>query len=235
MVMEYNTKELMEKIDRYFEGELSKDDLGRWTERAYYDLLKGGYVENEKIVVYPFVKIISTFHIIENDKDDIHPCAEENVKMIQDILHGRRDFNFTVEISIPIQVYSMFKERYYFDKERRDMFLKLRDMFGCYFEQGQVFPDEIASQVEMIMDLKQQNKTVLDTLEKHILRFIKVLFKNNLDELGLQRNLKLYAQKLEQNTMEEKLISYLDCYIGKRNFEILISYTDGNPDFFIVV
>ena len=49
MVMEYNTKELMEKIDRYFEGELSKDDLGRWTERAYYDLLKGGYVENEKI------------------------------------------------------------------------------------------------------------------------------------------------------------------------------------------
>ena len=32
--MEYNAEKLMKKIDRYFEGELSKDELGEWTQRA---------------------------------------------------------------------------------------------------------------------------------------------------------------------------------------------------------
>ena len=228
-------KKLREKIDRYFEGGLSKDDLGGWANRAYYDLLKGGYVENEKIVVYPFVKVISTFHLSENDKDDFYPCVEENVKMIHDILHGRRDFDFAVEISIPIQVYSMFKERDYFDKERREIFLKLRNLLVCYFEQDSVFNDETAAQIEEVMSLQQRDKIVLDTLEKYIFRFLKYLFKNCSNELGLKRNLKLYAQKSEQNIIAERLISYLDCYVGKRNFEMFISYTGGKPDFIIVV
>lgn len=233
--MEYNTKKLMEKIDRYFEGELSKDDLGRWAKRAYYDLLKGGYVENEKIVVYPFVKIISTFHLIENEKDDIYPCAEENIKMIQDILHGRRDFDFSVEMSIPIQVFSMFNERCYFDKERREIFLKLRNMLVCYFDQDHVFSNEMLVQIEEVMCLKHRDKVVLDTLEKYIFSFLRYFFKNCSNELGLKKNLKLYAQKSEHNIIAEKLISYLDCYVGKRNFEMFISYVDGKSNSIIVV
>ena len=227
--MEYNAKELLEKIDNYFAGEISKTDLGEWANKAYYDLLKGGYVENEKIVIYPFVKVISTFHLKENDKDDIYPCTEENVKMIQDILHGKKNFDFTVEMSIPI----MFKERDYFDEERRETFSKLRNILKCYFEQGDVFSDEVAVQVEAVMCLKHKNKVVLDLLEEHILRFLKVLFKNSSGELGLQKNLKLYAQKPGQNIIAERLINYLDCYIGNRNFQLLITYTDGESSIFM--
>ena len=231
--MEYNAKELLEKIDNYFAGVISKTDLGEWANKAYYDLLKGGYIENEKIVIYPFVKVISTFHLKENDKDDIYPCTEENVKIIQDILHGKKNFDFTVEMSIPIQVYSMFKERDYFDEERREIFSKLRNILICYFEQGDVFSDEVAAQVEAVMCLKHQNKVVLDLLEEHILRFLKVLFKNSSGELGLQKNLKLYAQKPGQNIIAERLINYLDCYIGNRNFQLLITYTDGESSIFM--
>ena len=58
--MEYDAKILLQRIDDYFTGIISKTDLGKWANKAYYDILKGGYVENEKIVIYPFVKVIST-------------------------------------------------------------------------------------------------------------------------------------------------------------------------------
>lgn len=233
--MEYNAKKLLKKIDDYFAGVISKADLGEWANSAYYDLLKGGYVENEKIVIYPFIKVISTFHLKENDKDDIYPCTEENVKMIQDILHGKKNFDFAVEMSIPIQIYSMFKEEHYFDEERREIFLKLRNMLVCYFEKGDVSGDEIAAQIESVMCLNHQDKVVLDLLEEDVIGFLKVLFQNSSAELGLQKNLKLYAQKPERNIIAERLISYLDCYIGNRNFQLLIAYKDGKSDIFIAV
>lgn len=233
--MEYNAKKLLKKIDDYFAGAISRAALGEWANRAYYDLLKGGYIENEKIVIYPFIKVISTFHLRENDKDDIYPCTEENVKIIQDILHGKRNFDFAVEISIPIQTYSMFKENHYFDEERREIYSKLRDVLVCYFEQKYAISDEMAKQVEAVMCLKHRDEVVLDLLEEYILRFLKVLFKNNFTELGLQKSLKLYAKKSKQNIIADRLISYLDCYIGNRNFQLLITFKDGKSNLVSVV
>ena len=235
MKMEYNAKMLIEKIDDYFAGAISKNNLGEWASSAYYDLLKGGYVENEKIVIYPFIKIISTFHLRENDKDDFYPCTEENVKMIQEILHGKMNFDFAVEMSFPVQTYSMFKERHYFDAERREIFSKLRNMLVCYFEQGDVLSDEISTQIESVMCIKHQDKVVFDLLEEYVLRFLNVLFKNSSADLGLQKNMKLYAQKSEQNIIAERLISYLDCYIGNRNFQLLVAYKDGESNIFLAV
>lgn len=232
--MEYNAKWLLRKIDDYFAGVISKTDLGEWANNAYYDLLKGGYVENEKISVYPFIKTVSTFHIKENDKDDIYPCTEDNVKVIQDILRGKRNFDFAVEISVPIQVYSMFKGNICFDEEKYAFFFQLRNLIACYI-QDNIISDEISAQIASMMCLKRQNKVILDLLEEYILRFLSILFENNLVELGLQKNLKLYAQRSEKNIIAKRLIDYLDCYLGNRNFQLLIAYKSGESSIFITV
>lgn len=233
--MEYNAKRLLKKVDDYFAGTISKADLGKWANSAYYDLLRGGYIENEKISIYPFIKTISTFHIRKNDKEDIYPCTEDSVKMTRDILEGKRDFDFSVEISIPIQVYSMFKENPYFDTERHAFFSELRNLLVCYFEQKHSISDKIATQIESILCLERQNKIVLDLLEEYIRRFLSIFFGDGSAELELQKNLKLYVQRSEKNRIAERVIDYLDCYLGNRSFQLLIAYKRGESSILVTV
>ena len=233
--MECDAKILLQRVDDYFTGTISKTDLGKWASKAYYDILKGGYVENEKIVIYPFVKVISTFHVTENDIEDIYPCTEENVATIQAILHGKRNYDFAVEMSVPIQIYSMFKENPYFNIERREIFLKLRNIMAEYLGQRYEHRNEMDALIERAICLKHRNETVLDFLEESICRYLTVLFKNASAELGLQENMKLYAQKSEKNIVEKRLISYLDSYIGNRNFLLLIAYREGKSNIIIDV
>jgi len=86
--MKFDLYEFSGRLNKYFHGELTKNDLGTWCEKAYYDLLKGGYVENKKIFLYPFLKTVSRFHIEENDAEDIYPSTEDELKHIQAILMG---------------------------------------------------------------------------------------------------------------------------------------------------
>ena len=46
--MEYDINKLRKKLNSYFLGEISKQNLGEWAGKAYYDLLKGGYIECKK-------------------------------------------------------------------------------------------------------------------------------------------------------------------------------------------
>ncbi|MDO4261396.1 MAG: hypothetical protein Q4C82_04915, partial [Eubacteriales bacterium] len=137
--MEFDVKSLEEKLNCYFKGDISKEDLGAWAKKAYYDILRGGYVEIKKIVMYPFLKTISTFHVKESDKEDVFPCSEDDVKKIRDILNGVIEFEFDVELSIPSQVYNMFKGRHYYDEEKRETFAKLRnEMMQCFEQSGKI-------------------------------------------------------------------------------------------------
>lgn len=233
--MEFDTNELIEKIDSYFLGETTKEELGDWANKAYYDLLKGGYIEKKKIVIYPFLKVISTFHLKEDDIRDEYPCTEENVKTVQSILHGKIDFDFNIEMSIPVQTYTMFKKNIYFDEERRDVFLKLRGVLAHYFEQGCIFSDEVEMQLKTVMQLKYQKEIILGLFEDYIFKCIRALFKIDIVEIGTKKNLKLYAKKAESNIIAKSLLNYLDCYIGDRNFQMLISFENGLSSIFIVV
>lgn len=234
--MEYDIKQLRDIIDNYYIGIVSKTELGEWADKAYYDLLKGGYVERKKIVLYPFLKIISTFHLKENDKDDIYPCSEESIKKIQEILHGKINFDFDIEMSIPAQVYTMFKERVYFDKERRNMFLEVKDAIIRCLKQESIFSNYTVTYLKKIASMEYQNNTVQGLLEEHIFRLIKIFLDSGNDEVENKISFKLYAQKLNQNNLiVERLLNYLDSYIGNKNFHLIISFRDGNPDISLLV
>lgn len=235
MIMEYNTKTLCKKIDDYFAGIISRTSLGEWAKSAYYDLLKGGYIECEKIAIYPFLKIISTFHIEENEKADTYPCSEKNVKMIQNILHGNRNFIFSVETSIPDLIYSKVGEGSLLNTEKRELFSNLRDMLMRYIEQKCALSNELISYVKYILRLNHGNTLVLDMLEEYILSLLSFLFNDCSNELGLSKVLRLYAQKPTQNIIAERLITCLDCYIGRRNFQVLVYFENGKPNTSIAI
>lgn len=233
--MKFDVDELQKKLDGYFTGKITKMELGEWANKAYYDLLKGSYIEIEKVIIYPFLKILSTLHLAPDERNDVYPCTEESAKRIQDIINGNIDFDFDIEMSIPIQVYNMFKERSYYDKKRREIFVELRSAIASFFEQGCLFDNDIRTKLEPVMSLNCQEQTIQGVLEKRIVSLVRILFANNSITEKEKESFKLYAQKSGENLIAERLLNYLDSYIGNNNFHLLVSYKKGVSDFFIIV
>lgn len=233
--MKFDVNELKTKLDDYFGCRITKEDLGQWAQKAYYDLLTGGYVETEKIVIYPFLKVISSIHLKENDKADVYPCSEESVIKIKDILQGKQDFKFEVEMSVPAFAYKMNGDKSYYDEKRLRFFMKLHDHISQYHKQGCRSNFDIRSDLEEIKSLDDLENTVLHMLKEQISDFLELLFDNDcMKEFG-HGNMKLWAGKEEDHLLLKRLLDYLDSYVGNKNFYLLVFYKNGLPTIQLVV
>lgn len=233
--MIYSIDDLQNRIECYFSGTLSRNELGEWAQKAYYDLLTGGYVETDKIVQYPFIKTLSCIHVISNDIEDTYPCSEDDVKEIQSIVCGDKAFDFQIGLSIPLKVYNMFAERPYFNTEKREKFCKLKDIVLDYRQHSFVDNNALSHILRLCSITNQETTTVLDILEEHIVKLCTSTFDINSTELKRRTIPKIYPQKAERNNSVEKLIDYLDCYIGNREFSVLVSYRKGIPDILLLI
>lgn len=231
--MKCGTKEIQEKIRGYFEGIYSKEELGSWAQEAYYDLLTGGYIEIEKIVVYPFIKTISRFHMEINEIEEQYPCSENDIRSIYDILNGEKDLTFQIEVSIPRQVYIMFGERVYLDISKRKEIAEISEKVSDYIYERKDFCNAYK---QIISSCKVKKKeTILDMLEDQIFKICMALFEIKEDQIYRKEELRLYPQKTDRFSMPDKLIDYLDCYLGKRNFNVLVTYSNGMPETLLFV
>mgnify|MGYP001041126075 CR=1 FL=1 len=106
-----NAKNLELKLNQYFKGELLKEEMGIWSMKAYYALMKGEYIQLEKLQVYHFLKTISTFHVIPNDITEEYPCTEKKVKDILEILKGKC-YTFNIKIYDGLYHTEPFKNRW---------------------------------------------------------------------------------------------------------------------------
>lgn len=80
-------------------------------------------------------------------------------KKIQEIVNGKIDIDFDIEMSVPVQVYNMFKGKLYYDKERREIFIKLRSIIASVLEQEGIINEEMVKQLEIIRRMDYQNST----------------------------------------------------------------------------
>lgn len=233
--MKYDINELREKIDSYFLGTLSKEELGRWAEKAYYDLLKGGYIEKKKIVLYPFLKTISQFYIENNDIEDRYSCSEEDVKYISRILHGKEEYDFQVEIAIPVQIYSFDVNKECWNITKRELFIELRNAITLWNVDEKKGEKELCEQLKQLCEMPLLNNTIQDILQNSLIRICKSVFDVNTLGVKQKKYMKLYAKGESQKSLVIKLLEYLDCYIGNRNFNVLVSYKEGLPDLLLLV
>lgn len=235
--MEYGIGELKEKLDLYFSGKLSKRELGVWAERAYYDLLKGGYLENSKIILYPFLKKISQIHVPICDIEDRYPCSEEEVKNIRSIINGKGKMAFCLEIGIPIQVYNIFGDVPALDASKRELLKKIREELCDYFNKIAPLREEMMIDIETFLNTKFYRGTIMALLEDTIRTILKAMFIIEPDGNIVSETPKLaiFPLKASQNSIKNKLLEYLDCYIGNRNFYILVSYDDGFGDISVII
>lgn len=227
--MNYNIFDIRFKLEQYYNGQLSREELGSWNSNAYYDLLRGGYVELSKIQLYPFIKKLSTFRIKENDQEDKYPCSEEEVINIWDILMGRENYEFNVEIALPPQIYSMFSQSPYMDLERLKRFSDFKNIVEASLERGtgQDVDFDTLIKIYSLISTRKQKSTVFDLLEKGIKNNIEVYLCRMKE---MTEGYQLYTKGISTIELIKRMMRYLECYVGERSFHLFISYNDGKVD-----
>jgi len=96
--MDVNRIVLRKKLNQYFEGAITKEELGSWANKSYYELLRGDFVVIDKLAIFNFLKTVSRFHIVPNDIKDEFPCSENDICDIRDILNGKKNITYTMSI-----------------------------------------------------------------------------------------------------------------------------------------
>lgn len=215
-----------ERVEGYFAGSVSRKELGKWAERAYYDMLSGGYVERKKIVLYPFLRTISRFYVDEDDVKDQYPCSVEEVRAVQKILQGRKRYDFQIKVAIPERAYIVGKDNPCLDAEKRRIFYDAKEAVEEFMRTGN--EEKIYGKIREILELSLSNDTLFDMLQYYIVRIGRTIFDVEREEIFPQMG--LYMQKEEPNMRCGELLKYLECYVGTRNFSVLVSYQNGVPD-----
>lgn len=231
--MQINLKILKQRIDEYYNKTISKDDLGKWASKGYYALMKGEYIEIEKLEIYHFVRTISTFHIKPNDKKDEFPCSEEEVAKIRAILCGREDICYTFNIRI---YQNLYLEGNYAVKLKE--FRSLKEIINS------VSLEQVSSsQINFLIDYGYNYEppkvlTLIDLLEQNIKDIIIENIDSEEKELDFIQTVGIYAgggSKINQQNFLPSLNKLLDCVMGNIFFRITITYKKGTPYLSIIL
>lgn len=227
-VRDSKIEELKEKLNDYFSGELSDKDLGKWANRIYYDILKGGYLRKDKLMIYPFVKKIAQFGIEINDREDRYPIEENEVCHINDILNGNCNFNFQMDISVPLILYRNSNNEF-LKIEHRHLFENLLEEIEQYELQKTGF-ENLQEQAKKIIKLPTDDALILSDLQRMIVRYCKTIFGTDL--VSSEKIARLYTKNISKSPFE-KLKTYLKYYLGEESFQVGISYENGNAEYTI--
>ncbi len=217
--MEYDVKELKQKLSAYLDGSLSKNEFGKWAEKAYYDLLTGGYIELEKLVIYPFLKILSRLNLEVNERADIFPCSEEDIGHIWNVLNDNTTFDFHVEMTIPESIYHK-----HFNSEAKAPFVtlnRLMDETGDKVVESELFK----SNIQEVMMLPMHDNTLLGNIQQKIKHLCKSII--DMDTYLSANCLKLYPLEKKSSLLLENLKNCVECFVGVKSFGVLISYRDN--------
>lgn len=224
--MDFDLNELKRRVNNYFEEHESREEIGQWAQRNYYDLLRGEYLEIEKIVGYPFLKLLSTVHVVPDEIRDIFPCTTEEVAMIKDILQGKQDKCFSIDITIP---WSINNDKLGLDRNKLSKYMRLYELVTKYLEE-KVLNEEQYGECRNILRTKVDKpgtiQFILDT-------YIRACFNENIDNReyysDMNSRMGLYSNCKKKEDIIVKMIKYIECYIGKREFGIDIVFISGYP------
>lgn len=229
--MEYCLEMVKKKVNGYLDGSLSKEALGKWGKSAYYDLLRGGYLKKDKIILYPFIKTISQVNIKTEEENDIYPASRSDIEFVQSVVSGAVSYCFQVEISVPKLLYSM-PENDFLSVGRYEKMLAAKAAVENYIRSDNM-AGALTDSIEQIKNTEKTAETILDLLQNQIV----MLGLSLLDcrQKKAKPRLSLYPQQAHKNAGVEKLLQYLKCFTGEETFIAVVSYKNGEPNMSVIV
>lgn len=225
--MVINTEVLKQKINLYCNKEIEKEDLGLWAMEAYYALMRGEYIDIEKLKIYHFLRTISTFHMRPNDITGEYPCTENDVLEIKEILSGKREANYTFNIRIYKNIYQCEKYKYKFDN-----FVRLRGIIDEINVNKSIESWIIDELIDYVNQKDSNIQTIIDFLEENIRCIIAENI--DLDErlLDFRQSVGIYigGSEINKQFFIPNLKKLFDCVMGEMGFRISIIYRNGTAN-----
>lgn len=220
---------LRDLLKKYFDQIITKEELGDWAEKKYFDLLKGDYIIIDNLKIYHFLRTLSRFNVIPDDIKDEYPCSEEEVKLIFDILNGDIDKILTFKIKLPKVVCENFCQRHNIDKIYMNKFDKIKSyIIDCI--NGQEFSNKIIS--ELILSSIENCKETVTLINLLEANFVGILHENidfNDEIFAYNRNVSIYAirNKNDKTELFQSLLKILNCITGDSEFRVSVTYNKG--------
>ncbi|MGC6768255.1 hypothetical protein [Enterococcus sp. LJL51] len=218
------SKVLLEKIQRYMDKEISKDELGEWSKYEYYKLLTGDYIYIDKLITYKFLKKLSEFHIEKDEIKDEYPTTLDEIKEIQGILQGKIDTIITGSI----RIFPKYLEKHLGNKEVLKIISCKRNVQNTLGnkEKMQVYFDQLT---EIFQKKRTSPITIINFLEGFVLELIENL--STVSNGVSSSNFSLYLRKEDRSEEKrtDKLLDLLACILGEKSFEVSIMYNQGIP------
>lgn len=222
--MDFDICELNKRVVYEQNGNLNKRELGSWSEKAYYDLLKGGFLEIKKLVLFPFLKVLSRVHIENNDRLDEYASSEEDIEFIRKVLKGYEKYTFAIEIGTPIEMYDFFSESQNFDEARYRIYKVLEtELRKTDYNKWDI--REIASK---ILGLERRTELLFDYLEQKINEMLNVIISDT-GNSSFYKEYNLCVKNAERNRLYNQLEKYVRCRVGECNFTVLVCFEKGEP------
>lgn len=231
--MNYNLDEMKKMLNDFVHQKVSKVEIGEWAEEAYKDLLKGGFLEIDKLMCYPFIKVISTIHIEEDDVKGVYPCEMSEILDIRDVLNGITSKSFSIKVGIPWKLSSMNKS---LDMSKRKIYENVVEILSRNKDKEKL-DDKDINILRQVLTLKQEKE---NTIQYVIDSMIKTCIMKSIDwddnSVDIKQGLCLYAgEKSNSKDMQENVLKYLEFYIGKRNIGVEILFDKGRQDLFFSI
>ncbi|MDE6312595.1 MAG: hypothetical protein K2M46_03085 [Lachnospiraceae bacterium] len=237
--MNANKNTFIKKIGSYLKQEVNRRTLGRWAESDYFDLLRGEYIENDKLALYPFVKVIADTYVALQEKTKGEWGIEDELKGFVYILRGKQDYDFKIQTRLPKDLNASYCNSKMFDIERIQEFREVKQTILNYIHKKELAPKEVVRLRDLFYQPQKQPDSLYTLLEQYISIIIKSLFdiQENDVEITLVRktDFSIYAAKDDQTELTDKLLAYLDCYLGERYFYVMGTYRSGKANLSILI
>ena len=225
--MEDLVQELKRWLDRYFAGEATREALAKWAGEVYLDLLRGGFLWTERLMVYPFVRELCTIDKPADDMADFYPCTQERARGIWDTLCGRREDSICITVQLPEKGITAMVKKDPLGAQERECLLKARDGIAKALQEGLLAPEgEAAGHVAHMAALRLPETTLFGLLLHRAKTLAHALYQIDLEagtcEPKEYSNMALYTKR--NSAGERQLLRTLDCCLGLQPFAVLLSF-----------
>lgn len=201
----------------FYTGNTKDSVFIAYVNTVYYDILRGGFINTEKLIIYPLIVMTLKLFDTENSKEAITAAKDH----IYAVLNGSSEFYHNIELSLPAEMYALYKNDPLFDPMRRELFESFYHILlkcGSNTEKQKC----IDKYLPVFEKLKRQDGTVFGIIEDRIGLTMRAVCANGCSFKGA---LKLFPADDSDSIIYDVLTRYLEYYIGIKSFQAIVHIT----------
>ena len=215
-VMDDYFLQLKEVYSDFYNEELDEEKFRKYINKLYFDILRGGFVDTDKLIIYPLLKMMLKLFDEDCDKSDI----QDEKDYINDVFKGEKDIYFNVMITLPEELFERDPDDLMFDFQKRLL------MDALYHKLKECESDFLRSQhIDLFMyefNKFPKEKTIFEKLENRIIAILQSIYDDTF--LG-KSTLELYPSSNDETGIFNVLYEYLEFYLGIKSFPVLVKIT----------